>query len=88
MSMVWSFCKTKMTCEADEPKEENEGNDDDAKKGHGGCGAVQPQIRREGLKLFVQYKKSKDEDEVRVIVSLIGQADLLSQIIGDEISTT
>ena len=37
---------------------------DEPKKGHGGCGHLQPQIRKEGLKLFLQYKKPKDEDEV------------------------
>ncbi|KAF4604458.1 DNA-directed RNA polymerase II subunit rpb1 [Pleurotus pulmonarius] len=30
---------------------------------HGGCGHTQPQVRKEGLKLFVQYKKSKEDDE-------------------------
>ena len=54
-----------MVCEADEPKDEAEGNEnEEPKKGHGGCGGVQPTIRKEGLKLFVQYKKPKDEDEV------------------------
>jgi hypothetical protein len=59
--------KKKMVCEPDEPKEEGEGAENDepeVKKGHGGCGHVQPQIRKEGLKLFVQYKKPKDDDEV------------------------
>ena len=41
-----------------EPKNE------EAKKGHGGCGHNQPLVRKEGLKLFVQYKKAKDEDDV------------------------
>ena len=54
-----------MICEPDEPKDENDNIEaDEPKKGHGGCGAAQPQIRKEGLKLFVQYKRSKDEDEV------------------------
>ena len=54
-----------MVCEADEPKDETEANEnEEPKKGHGGCGGVQPTIRKEGLKLFVQYKKPKDEDEV------------------------
>jgi DNA-directed RNA polymerase II subunit RPB1 len=65
MAIVWNHCKTKMVCEADEPKEEGENPDnDETKKGHGGCGHVQPQIRKEGLKLYAQYKKSKDDDEV------------------------
>jgi DNA-directed RNA polymerase II subunit RPB1 len=67
MAVVWAHCKTKMVCEPDEPKEEGEGTENEepeVKKGHGGCGHVQPQIRKEGLKLFVQYKKPKDDDEV------------------------
>ncbi|KAI0344206.1 beta and beta-prime subunits of DNA dependent RNA-polymerase [Trametopsis cervina] len=64
MQVVWNFCKGKMICEPDEPKDETDGVDNDERKpGHGGCGAAQPQIRKEGLKLFVQYKRSKDEDE-------------------------
>lgn len=63
MAAVWTHCKTKMVCDADEPKEEGE-DADDGKKGHGGCGHIQPVVRKEGLKLFVQYKKSKDDDDV------------------------
>ncbi|KAG1741771.1 DNA-directed RNA polymerase II, subunit 1 [Suillus paluster] len=64
MAVVWAHCKTKMVCETDEPKEDGaEGDADEPKKGHGGCGHGQPQIRKEGLKLFVQYKRPKDEDE-------------------------
>ncbi|CAG8462663.1 13152_t:CDS:2 [Cetraspora pellucida] len=33
------------------------------KKPHGGCGHKQPTIRKEGLKLYVNYKSSKDSDE-------------------------
>lgn len=64
MASVWNFCKTKMVCEADEPKEETEGGEHaEEKRGHGGCGHLQPQIRKEGLKLFKQYKRAKDDDE-------------------------
>lgn len=64
MQVVWNYCKGKMVCEPDEPKEEDGADGDEPKRGHGGCGAAQPQIRKEGLKLFVQYKRSKDDDEV------------------------
>lgn len=64
MQVVWNYCKGKMVCEPDEPGDETAGDGEDGKKGHGGCGAAQPLIRKEGLKLFVQYKRSKDEDEV------------------------
>jgi DNA-directed RNA polymerase II subunit RPB1 len=68
MAVVWAHCKTKMVCEPDDPKEEGADPDnEEPKKGHGGCGHIQPQIRKEGLKLFVQYKKTKDDDDVCVI---------------------
>ncbi|KAL5534789.1 hypothetical protein ACEPAG_1253 [Sanghuangporus baumii] len=66
MAAVWSYCKGKMVCEADaEPDEADSSEQPEVpKRGHGGCGHVQPQIRKEGLKLFLQYKRSKnDEDE-------------------------
>ena len=66
MAAVWSYCKGKMVCEADAEPEEPDGSEQPEvpKRGHGGCGHIQPQIRKEGLKLFLQYKRSKnDEDE-------------------------
>ncbi|CAK5279790.1 unnamed protein product [Mycena citricolor] len=64
MAAVWAHCKGKMTCEADDPKEENQEPDaEEPKKGHGGCGYVQPQIRKEALKFFAQYKRPKDDDD-------------------------
>jgi DNA-directed RNA polymerase II subunit RPB1 len=68
MAAVWNFCKSKSVCDAgpDEPKEEDPENatEEPQKQGHGGCGHIQPAIRKEGLKLFLQYKKAKDDDEV------------------------
>ena len=66
MAAVWAYCKGKMTCESDDGKEEDgdDTNGKEPKKSHGGCGHSQPVIRKEGLKLFLQYKKSKDDDEV------------------------
>jgi DNA-directed RNA polymerase II subunit RPB1 len=64
LAAVWNFCKSKGICELDEPKEEEEPVEEPTKKGHGGCGHIQPSIRKEGLKLFLNYKKSRDDDEV------------------------
>ena len=65
MAVVWAHCKGKMICEPDDPKEEGaDGEAEEGKKGHGGCGHNQPVVRKEGLKLFVQYKKTKDDDDV------------------------
>jgi DNA-directed RNA polymerase II subunit RPB1 len=79
MAIVWNHCKSKMVCEADEQRDEGDLDGDEPKKGHGGCGHLQPQIRKEGLKLFLQYKKPKDEDEVcdccmRLHLTLTGRA--------------
>ena len=64
MARVWEHCKKKTVCEADDPKdEEAEPVPEGQKRGHGGCGHIQPQIRKEGLKLFLVYKKAKDEDD-------------------------
>jgi len=64
MGVVWSHCKTKTICDADEPKEEGvDTENEEQKRGHGGCGHIQPQIRKKGLKVFLQYKKSKDDDD-------------------------
>ncbi|PWN50403.1 putative RPO21-DNA-directed RNA polymerase II, 215 kd subunit [Violaceomyces palustris] len=61
---VWEHCSKKMICEADEPKEEDDmGMDEPQQPGHGGCGRIQPAIRKEGLKLFAQWKKGKGEDD-------------------------
>jgi DNA-directed RNA polymerase II subunit RPB1 len=72
MAVVWSVCKNKMTCEADEIKEEEQegGPPIEVKKGHGGCGYHQPQVRKEGLKLFFNYKKQND-DEVGISEQMV-----------------
>jgi DNA-directed RNA polymerase II subunit RPB1 len=64
MAVVWAHCKSKTVCEPDDLKDEVDPEADEPKRGHGGCGHIQPQIRKEGLKLFVQYKKTKDDDDV------------------------
>ena len=52
-------------CESEEPKEEGaDTENEEQKRGHGGCGHIQQQIRKESLKLFLQYKKLKDDDDV------------------------
>ena len=60
MAAVWNFCKSKTVCEPDQDEGEN---GEAPKRMHGGCGHIQPQIRKEGLKLFLQYKRSKNDDE-------------------------
>lgn len=64
MARVWEHCKGKMVCELDDVKEEESDPVEGQKKARPGCGHVQPQIRKEGLKLFLVYKRIKDDDDV------------------------
>lgn len=63
---VTKLCKSKMDCAADEPSDENDAFGDDPKKpkipGHGGCGNVQPTIRKAGLTLTGTWKLAKTEE--------------------------
>ncbi|KAK3723137.1 DNA-directed RNA polymerase II core subunit rpo21 [Vermiconidia calcicola] len=65
---VHRLCRMKKTCESDEPADDNDGFGDDPKaklksKGHGGCGNVQPEIRKEQLRLWGTWKVAKNEDD-------------------------
>ncbi|TID28039.1 hypothetical protein CANINC_002720 [Pichia inconspicua] len=60
---VWSLCKTKMVCDVDPPLDED---DDEAQHQYrrGGCGSIQPSIRKDGLKLWGTWKRSNVEEEL------------------------
>ena len=51
-------CETMSVIDDDEMDKEKKSKHD-----HGGCGNVQPEVRREGLKLMATYKVSKSEQE-------------------------
>ncbi len=59
---VWNICKAKNVCEVGEDL-----NDMSSALGskpkyiHGGCGARQPAVRKDGLKLVLNFKAAKDE---------------------------
>lgn len=59
------LCKIKSICEADIPEDEH--NDDPKAKlktiGHGGCGNVQPDIRKDQLRLIGTWKMPKGEGD-------------------------
>ena len=57
-----------MICEPDSQEDGNDdfGGDPKAKlkiKGHGGCGNIQPSIRRDALRLIGVWKPAKSEDD-------------------------
>jgi DNA-directed RNA polymerase II subunit RPB1 len=62
---IHRLCKPKLICEADAPDEDGEGDPDKAAKKpkHGGCGNIQPDIRKEGLRLTGSWKVPKGEDD-------------------------
>jgi DNA-directed RNA polymerase II subunit RPB1 len=66
---IWRLCKPKMMCESDIALDDEPGFNDSSKApkktSHGGCGNPQPQVRREGLKLWGTWKANKDEENDR-----------------------
>lgn len=52
-----------MVCDPSEPDPEADLESVPEELRKTGCGHAQPVIRKEGLKLFMVYKKAKDEDE-------------------------
>ena len=67
---VHRLCRIKKICESDEPADNgNDAFNDDPKamkqkqKGHGGCGNIQPEIRKEQLNLWGTWKVAKGDDD-------------------------
>ncbi|MCJ1479194.1 DNA-directed RNA polymerase II subunit rpb1 [Lambiella insularis] len=61
---VWKLCKPKMVCESLVIGEDDEmDKSKEPKHDHGGCGNIQPEVRREGLKLTGTWKPQKGDDE-------------------------
>lgn len=61
---IWRLCKPKMVCEAAiAPEDEDSDKLKEPKHDHGGCGNVQPEIRREGLRLTGSWKAHKGDED-------------------------
>ena len=61
---VWKLCKKKTVCETKQPSENEEmDKSKEPKHDHGGCGNIQPDIRREGLRLTGSWKAQKGDEE-------------------------
>lgn len=61
---VWNLAKGVMVCEGGDEEDEDVPEGGVKKHPHGGCGARQPKIRRDGLKLLAVTQKS---DEVSLL---------------------
>lgn len=61
---IWRLCKPKMTCEtASAAEDDNIDKSREPKHDHGGCGNIQPEVRREGLRLNGTWKAQKGDEE-------------------------
>ncbi|KAL8937072.1 MAG: hypothetical protein Q9216_004606 [Gyalolechia sp. 2 TL-2023] len=61
---IWRLCKPKMVCETSQPPEGDQSDKaKETKRDHGGCGNIQPEVRREALKLTGTWKAQKGDDE-------------------------
>lgn len=81
LTAIYDLCKTKTICEGGEDIDQMKPNrndfnsinivkteDDEKKKlAHGGCGRVQPAIRRAGLELTAQWKHTNEDTQERKI---------------------
>ncbi|KAL9612918.1 MAG: hypothetical protein Q9167_002501 [Letrouitia subvulpina] len=61
---VWRLCKPKTLCETSMPVDgDNPEKLKEPRHDHGGCGNIQPEVRREALKLTGTWKARKGDDE-------------------------
>ncbi|OZJ04949.1 DNA-directed RNA polymerase II subunit rpb1 [Bifiguratus adelaidae] len=64
LKAVWDICSKKMVCEGGDDMQVDSGmNGDIDHKSHGGCGHKQPTIRKDGLKLYANFKAGTSGDE-------------------------
>ncbi|MCJ1358831.1 MAG: DNA-directed RNA polymerase II subunit RPB1 [Icmadophila ericetorum] len=61
---IWRICKPKMVCESLQPTDDDDMDKaKEPKHDHGGCGNIQPEVRKEGLTLTGTWKAQKGDDE-------------------------
>ncbi|MCJ1438509.1 DNA-directed RNA polymerase II subunit rpb1 [Xylographa pallens] len=61
---IWRLCKSKLVCES-MPIGDDNGieKSKEPKHDHGGCGNLQPEVRRDGLSLMGTWKPQKGDDD-------------------------
>ncbi|XP_052784228.1 DNA-directed RNA polymerase II subunit RPB1-like [Mya arenaria] len=95
LSAVYDLCRTRKECEGGDEMDTKlekddpgrEGNDAKKKIGHGGCGRYQPIIRRMGLDLTCEWKKTNEENQEKKIVLTAERVYEILKRISDEEST-
>ncbi|KAL4220549.1 DNA-directed RNA polymerase II subunit RPB1 [Mactra antiquata] len=90
LAHVYDLCKSRKICEGGDEmdtkleKDQAEGQAGEDKKGHGGCGRYQPNIRRMGLELTCEWKKINDETQERKIILTAERVFEIFKKISDE----
>lgn len=64
LKKILDACKSKTKCDGgDEIDSQNQDTDEPVKKSRGGCGAQQPKITIEGMKMVAEYKLQKKKSD-------------------------
>lgn len=66
LKKVLDCCKSKTKCDTGDDIDENDvmnGEENEKKKSHGGCGAQQPKISIDGMKIVAEFKPSRKKGE-------------------------
>ncbi len=71
LKAVWELCKAKMVCEGGDDALPELGAEGEPKHNHGGCGAKQPSLKREGLKFIATLKQSAAEKDAVILIVMI-----------------
>ena len=69
LKKILDACKNKTKCEGgDEIEIQGQDSEESLKRSHGGCGARQPKITIEGMKMIAEYKagtkKNNDQEQL------------------------
>lgn len=65
LKRILDACKSKTKCEGDDESKVEHDTDGPVKKSRGGCGAQQPRITIDGMKMVAEYKitRKKNDDQ-------------------------
>jgi len=86
---VVNICKKVKRCNGttEDPNQEPKGDQPEGFTGHGGCGGMQPEIKREGLKLFATFKTAGSDQPAKSEVTPEHALNILKRMSDEDIKT-
>ncbi|XP_061171699.1 DNA-directed RNA polymerase II subunit RPB1-like [Saccostrea echinata] len=82
---VYDLCKSRKVCEGGDEMDSKLGDEqEEQKKGHGGCGRYQPKIKRTGLELIAEWKDTNEDSQEKKIVLTADRVHEIFKRISDE----